>query len=158
MSSSLPPSGGPGGFSPRLGGLSTSAPYNPGAYYLVAFFGGILALVYVAFANLSRISKVRGVETKTWAVIAGACIAGAVFLAVSPASWWDPTRNVRLGLRAVALIASAALYMLHRGPAFGARARFEEYTSMWKAIGPIIGAAIAQGILSVLVGSLRGVT
>lgn len=148
-----------GQFEPRLGNQSQHAPYYPGSYYLVAFFGGIGALAVVALANLSRVSAVKNTTAKTVAIVAVGTVASLIFLLVAPATWWEPLRDIRLGLRVIAVVAGAGLYLVHRGPAFGAHVRFGEYHSMWKSnpLIPIIGAGIAQALLTALVGSIRGV-
>ena len=143
-------------FEPRLGDQPTTAPFNPGSYYLVAFFGGVLALGYIALTNLGRITRVENTDRKTYLILAVATVAALGFLLFSPADWWSAQRNIRLGLRIVGVAAAGALYIVHRGPALGAQLRFGDYLSMWKAIGPIIVAAFGQFGLTIAVGAARG--
>ena len=148
-----------GQFEPRLGNQSTTAPYYPGSYYLVAFFGGIAALAFVAVVNLGRVSTVTNTRAKTVVILSVAAFASVVFLQLAPASWWTPLRDIRLGLRVIAVIASAGLYLVHRGPAFGAHVRFGEYQPMLKLnpLVPIVGVGIAQAVVTALIGYSRGV-
>ncbi len=97
--------------------------------------------------NLGRLSKVTNLPQKTYAVLALTAAAAVAFLLVAPEDLMATTRNVRLGLRMIAVAGSIALYRFHKGPALGALKSDGEYTSMWKAIGWIIAASIAQGLL-----------
>lgn len=143
-------------FEPRLASRpDRSPPFNPRAYLYVGFFGGVVALVIVALANLGRIvesSKVRN-ATQGFAVLA--LLAAVGFVLFAPVEWWSEKRNVRLGLRVIAVVVALPLSRLHRGPAMGA-AIVRTYESAWKALPHILlGAALQFGVL-VAVGAARG--
>lgn len=145
-----------GEFSPRIRVVTTPAPFGPHTYFYIAFFAGAGALALIALLNLQRITVVAGLGSKTRALIAAMLVASLGFLVLSPASWWDPTTNIRLGVRVIAVLVSVGLYALHKGPALGTMQRHGDYSSVWKVIGQIALAAIAQGVVSSIVGLARG--
>lgn len=148
-------------FRPRLSEqLDTDGakpPYNPKSYYLVAFFAGPLALAAVAGANLSKVARSDETRRRTWLAIGLMLAATVVLLAVTPSSWWDPVRNIRFGVRGLAVVGALVLDRVQRGPAFAAAASAGEFASMWKAIVPIGLAALALAAITVAFALIRGV-
>gem|GEM_PF-6796823 len=62
-------------FTPRVGALPTSAPFNPGNYFLVAFFGGVIALMVVSVMNLPRLTTVGRLQARTHMAVAATGVA-----------------------------------------------------------------------------------
>lgn len=131
------------------------APFDPSSYFYVAFFGGVVALAVVSLMNFPRLTVVSRLKNNTYAAIATTALAAVVFLILAPSGWYQ-TSNIRLGLRVVAVVGGSLLYWLHKGPALGTMQRSGEYTSMWKAIGPILGGALVQGVIVLMFGSATG--
>ncbi len=132
-------------------------PLNPGAYFIVAFFAGLFSIIYFAVTNASRISQSSALKSRTVAICAAAVVALAAVLVFGPEGWLVPSRNQRLTVRIVAVLASLPLYQMHRGPAtarlFGAA---DGYQSAWKKILPILGLSVLQGIATFIILKARG--
>lgn len=144
-------------FQSRLGGPLRAAPYNPKSFYLLAFFGGAVALALIAWRNLDRLPSSSEIRQRTGWVLGGLGAVAILALILCPAEWWTPMRNIRMMVRAVAVVAALGLERIQRGPAFAAAARHNDFTSMWSAKWPILGAAVAQGAVTFVVGLARGV-
>lgn len=132
-------------------------PLNPGAYFIVAFFAGLFAIIYFAITNASRVSQSPALKSRTVAVCGVAVVALAAVLVFGPESWLVPNSNQRLTVRIISVLASLPLYQLHRGPAtarlFGA---VDGYQSAWKKILPILGMSVLQGIVTFAILKARG--
>ena len=142
-------------FEPQLSAASTPAPFSPTAYFYVGFFVGFLALAYVAIQNLNRFPRIQSLRERTFALLAATGIGLLVALLVLPIDVLEG--SPRIPPRIAAVLASIALYRFHRGPALGGANRYGgEYTSAWKAIGPIIALSLLQGIVTYVLIRSRG--
>ena len=144
-------------FQPRIEQLSGPAPYDPGNYFIVAFFGGVLALAVVSLKNLQRLGPRRhALKNQTLAVIGATIVGLLLFLILSPADWWSPARNIRIGAQVFAVIGSIAMTRIHKPAALSMSVRHGDHTSMWKAIGWILAAIAAQAVVLAIIGMARG--
>lgn len=139
-------------FRPRLQSRASPAPFNPAWYYLIGLFSGGVGVGVIAVMNLPRMATVKGLAERTYAVLVVLALASIVFLVAAPDEWWDSSAGIRLGLRVISVLGGVALNSLHKGPAHGSRS--PGFTSMWKAIGWIIAASLAQGFLTNIVREL----
>ncbi len=146
-------------FTPRLQHDDTPAPYNPSAYVYVAFLGGVLPMAWLALVNVGRFPKVAGLAQKTQLAVGFFLVANVILLLMLPVEWLSGNSEIRMLSRVVGVVASAALYAIHRVPAFGGVQRHDgDYSSAWKSFLPLLGFAILQAIVVFILASARGLT
>jgi len=148
---------GPPPLQPRLSGVSLAPPFNPGGFFLVAFFCGSFGICYLAITNLSRLTPVPALRQRTIAVAVATVAATIAALFVMPGDWFESRSNIRLILRIVAVVGSGVFFAIQRGPALGrAIGHDEAYTSAWKRALPLIGFSVLQGIVTYIITRSRG--
>ncbi len=148
---------------PSLGGHAPTGarggprPWRLGSQVYVAFFGGVIAVTAIAFLNALRLNADRRRKIAILAAGAaglGACIAFAALYGDEDGS------GLRLGTRALSLVAFGGMYLAQRSPDrvyhyyTGNVSDDDDYESLW--VPGLVAALPGAVILALVVAGAAG--